>query len=453
MKLLTIGYFTGWNSNVVDFGSSTSFLDYDVVLIDLSSVLDEYDAEAMSPTFQGLKRISDHHSAKLKADIDRRKHEITELLNLGRTVVVYTPFPIHCYVDSGKREYSGTGKNQKKTTIVNLLDVRSILPIYPETMLASGSNLEFIGESAFKPLTKHKDKLRYNAYFTKPLGNPIFKIKGTKNIVSSYINTGTGTLLFIPELFNPDDDVDEGVEEEIESQFFNTLTAIITDLKKEDGDFQLPSWSIDYTLPGEFELKQQLLEYEKEMKMIADKISKQKEELLKLEEYKLLFTATGRSLEVQVGKVFIELGFEVEEGLPGRDDLILKYNDQIAVVEVKGVSKSAAEKHAAQLEKWVSEYFVSKGINPKGILIVNAFKDKPLSERTESPFPAQMMPYCESRNHCLLTSTDLLSIFLSVKKDPNKKEEIIQKIFDTSGVYEGNSWKESIKAPEAAVIS
>ena len=57
------------------------------------------------------------------------------------------------------------------------------------------------------------------------------------------------------------------------------------------------------------------------------------------------------------------------EVLPDRDDLILQYNDRIAVVEIKGVlRKSAAERHAAQLEKWVSSYFSDKGIRPKGIL-------------------------------------------------------------------------------------
>jgi len=61
--------------------------------------------------------------------------------------------------------------------------------------------------------------------------------------------------------------------------------------------------------------------------------------------------------------------------------LILDYKGKIAVVEVKGLGKSAAENNAAQLEKWVSEYYLTKGIKPKGILIVNAYKDVPFKEQ------------------------------------------------------------------------
>lgn len=180
---------------------------------------------------------------------------------------------------------------------------------------------------------------------------------------------------------------------------------------------------------------------ESDLKTLTNKISNQKKIIASLQEYKILFSGTGRALEVNVGKVLSELGFEVAEGLPGRDDLILKYKDKVAVVEVKGVSKSAAEKHAAQLEKWVSEYFSSCGVMPKGILIVNAFKDIPLADRTEDPFPSQMITYSKNRNHCLLTGIQLLGICLFCKANPDKSDEIIERLFNTDGlIMEYSDW-------------
>jgi len=109
--------------------------------------------------------------------------------------------------------------------------------------------------------------------------------------------------------------------------------------------------------------------------------------------------------------------------------------DRIAVVEVKGIIGSAAEKHAAQLEKWVSEYYASSGKKPKGILVVNAFRNIPLQNRDETVFPDQMLPYCEHREHCLLTGLQLLGLYLACVDEPSEADDIINNIFETKGVF------------------
>ena len=130
------------------------------------------------------------------------------------------------------------------------------------------------------------------------------------------------------------------------------------------------------------------------------------------------------------------------EGEIGRDDLIIKYNEKIAVIEVKGVSKSAAEKHVTQLEKWVSEYHLKNEIKAKGILVINAFKDVPLSERKEKPFPDQMLPYSQKREHCLITGLQLLGLYLDCVNNLSKKEKMINLLFETNGIFkEYEDWE------------
>ncbi|GIO30762.1 MULTISPECIES: hypothetical protein [Paenibacillus] len=430
MKVLTIGRFLGVNSDNADFGSTISFFDYDIVVIDCSIIQHEYTANYSNSTYRGLKSISDNDSPLIVSDIERRKQEILDLLRLGRTVFVYTPVAQKVYVDSGKREYSGTGKNTRTTRIVNELDILKFLPCSINTITAEGSGIEPLRSPFFDDFwKKHMNELVYSAYFTSECGNPIAKIRGTDKVIASHISIENGNLVFIPNFINDDDD------EDLEAGFIDSLKEIATKLKENSGDYTLPSWSQNYILPGEEECKSEILSLEADLEAVKHKISKQKEKLLTLEEYKLLFTGTGRSLEVQVAKVFKELGFEVSEGIPGRDDLILSYNGKVAVVEIKGVTKSAAEKHAAQLEKWVSEYLASKEVAPKGILIVNAFKDVPLTDRSEAAFPAQMLKYCESREHCLLTGTQLLNLYIHIKFHPEAKTTIIESIFNTKGLF------------------
>ena len=88
------------------------------------------------------------------------------------------------------------------------------------------------------------------------------------------------------------------------------------------------------------------------------------------------------------------------EAEKGRSDKIAKYGEVAIVAEIKGVTKSAAEKHAAQLEKWVAQYFEENEVSPKGMLIVNGFCDMPLNERLEDVFPQQMLKYCGYTTVC-----------------------------------------------------
>jgi len=117
--------------------------------------------------------------------------------------------------------------------------------------------------------------------------------------------------------------------------------------------------------------------------------------------------------------------------------------EKVAVVEIKGVDrKSAAESHARQLEQWVSAYDAAhEDVKAKGILIVNTFKDTPLRDRTEVSFPTQMRPYSEAREHCLMTGLQLLGIYLDYKDNEVKKQEMIERIFATKGIFsEYQNW-------------
>lgn len=413
------------------FGSSVSFLDFDVIVWNPNLVLSGYSAQSSNSTYRGLKNLNDYDSASIQNDMERRKNELIDMFKLGRIVIVITPPPIKCFVDSGKREYSGTGRNRATTRIVNEIDLLSVLNIEINTMAAEGQSLEFRGDNDFKQFYDQiKNIIGYEAYFQEPIGKPFLYIKGTNKVIGTSINIDNGKLIFIPSLFyNEDSD-----ESELENLYAKSIIELITKLKESTGNFELPKWSENYSLPNEKKLNDNLLKLEKKLNQTLRNISKEKEKINKLKELKILITGTGKALEVIVKRVFKDIGFQIEERPPGRDDVLISYKDKVAVVEIKGVTKSSAEKHAAQLEKWVSEYYATEDVMPKGILIVNAYKDVPLLKRKEDPFPHQMLKYSENRNHCLLTGAQLLSLYFKVLEDPSTKEQVINIIFNTSGI-------------------
>ncbi|XMB67056.1 hypothetical protein RI065_00695 [Mycoplasmatota bacterium zrk1] len=104
------------------------------------------------------------------------------------------------------------------------------------------------------------------------------------------------------------------------------------------------------------------------------------------------------------------------------------------------MTKSAAESDCAQLEKWKMEGMEELGYEPKGVLIVNAFAEKDISERQEY-FPNQMLQFATKKEHCLLSSEVLLYIYEEYKNQEITTEEVYKSLFQKVGVYEREDLK------------
>jgi len=438
VRIISVGQYIDHNniSNEL-FRSPVSFIDFDLLIWNPSHLFNEYDTDYQTK-HQGYRSISDDDSPKLLDDIIRRRNEIAEMVNLGRTVIVILPPPDKCYYATGQKDFSGTGKSritQRYVSEKNLLDSIPVKEL--STVIAEGKNIEFKGSEPFKTYwTKMKDYHYYIAYAAKNIGKPFLFIKGTEKIIGSWIPTRRGVFLFMPTFYSQEYFKTKKDYQAICNIFIKSVIDLAKELQKETGDFTLPEWSKLFLLPGEDAQRSLLFQKESELQKLIANISLLKEKLANTEKYKLLISGTGRALEVQVEAVLKELGFITSKVEQGRDDLIITYNDKVAVVEIKGVTKSAAEKHAAQLEKWVAEYLTNKGIKPKGLLIINAYCDTPLDERSEPPFPEQMISYSVNREHCLLTTMQLLGLYFYVQSHPEEKDQIISELFDTKGIYE-----------------
>lgn len=417
------------------FRSTMSLLDYDLVLWDPSFLFDDYSESPYQPTYGGYKRLSNDESVHLVDELNRRKTEMCDLLDNGRPLVIFVPTPTSIYYWTGQTEYSGSGRNQKSTSILKKFELNDALPVsIIESVSSDGDSIEFRGDTVFKTYWDRMKEYHYfSAYFKSDIGKPFLFVKGTGKSVGTLVKTKKSFILLLPSI-NPNGDTKKETRE-ISKNFLEALQDLIKKLQMEQGDFSLPSWTDQYQLPEEKDQIKNLFEQESKLKELIDVISREKEKLNKLKEYKLLFSGTGKSLELVVKKIFEEIGFTVKEGKIGRDDLILNYKGKIAVAEIKGLTKSASEANAAQLEKWVMEYLTENSIHPKGILIINTYNNLPLKDRKKEDFPHQMLKFSGNREHCLVTTIQLLGLFLKVKEDPNQRDTLIDELFNTVGIY------------------
>jgi hypothetical protein len=405
-------------------------LEYGIILWDPNTTISEYNGIAYSANDLGINLFTDIE--KFWEDIKRRKNEMSKILELGGSIIIFTPEP---------QKFGSSGKNH----------LSEILPIANlETINGSGRDIEFCGKEPFNKFWKiNKDYFAYKAYFKDcKNGESIFFIKNTKEILGVHFRKENGNVIFIPSFLDETvNTISKKKKNDAINKFINSIISLVSELNKGSDDFELPNWCSDYSLPEENLNRDKLTGLKAELKEIELKLNTQKILLVELEKHKLLFAGDGRALELEVCKIFRDLGVDAKEGPSGRDDLILKYHDKIAVVEVKGVSKSAAESHATQLEKWVSEYSLQNGIKPKGILVINTYKNIPLRDRKEKAFPDQMIPFSEKRDHCLLTGLQLLGLYLDCMNNSSRKEEMVRLLFDTNGIFkEYEDWSKFLEA-------
>ncbi len=444
MRFGLLGYYPEYehkDMETIVFSSDKTILEYDVLLVDLKNIFSEYKAYS---EYNGLPRITDHDSMRLKKDLDRRKDELKEFLESGKSVIVLDGNDDCVYCYSGNKTTSGTGKNTIVTYLVEDVHSISLLPIKISSINLTGKSINFKNKKIGELLKKYTNYFEYRTIYENiEKENILMTIKDTKKVVSYYERIGNGLLIFLPDLcFNR---VDYKKESSLEKKYYNDLTKL-NEIFLEN-KFDLPLYSKKYMLPNEEIMINDIEKNKIKLNKLIEEIENKEKVLLELQKEKVLFTGSGTSLEKNSVKQFKEIGFSIEKYDPDSvdEDIVIKYKEKIAVVEVKGVSGSATEKHTSQIIKWKSEYHIENDILPKGILLVNAFNERILEERQEY-FPTQMLKYAAHQEICLLTTIQLYNIKEYIKNNPNEKERIINEIFSTSGLYKGfEDWKLNIK--------
>lgn len=422
------------NIDLISFGSYVSLLDYDIVIINLGGITLEYASEK---NYAGKRLLTKNDSFTFEADFKRRKKEIKDLLALGKTIYVTLPLEAGYYIYTGENKYSGTGRNRQTTNLVTELNVLDILPIKLDVTPGLGSKIAYSTDYSYKSLFEIKGmEYYYNAYFSsEDNGIPIAYIANTEKYISKAFPINDGHLIVFPSIFDEGDYSSEKEYRKVINSFLHTIDDLDEEIRICLDEYSLPEWADKYSILTEKNEKKKIEELNKEIEKLENEKEKTENKLNSLQKYKLAFTASGKELEKIIYEIFSELGFKSMPIEYNRADGIFEYNGLKIVTEIKGVNGSSAEKHSAQLEKWVSEFVEKEGAVPKAILIVNGFRKKDLSSRKEPIFPNQMIDYCTKREHCLISTVQLLGIFIDVKNNPSKKEAIITKLLNTVGVY------------------
>jgi len=406
----------------INFSDKHSILDFETVVVDPSQLLRTFssvgDLSNGNPLYRGAV------AEEILDSIRRRNAELKEFVGLGRNLVVLAGRAKTFSLERGG-SYVGFSSEQVLPDLLRLkVDERH------------GRNIQLAANNLFNSnFEKLVDCLSYKGSLSNFSGEPLLFIKDTNLPVGGLISLPKSKVIVFPFL---DMAVPRGQWVESDRRLLDSILGFFETLRAKPVEISRPEWVDDLHFPTEVPLIERRILLIKSKEALEEELGTLGQEIEELQDYKLLLFGTGEALHQKVIQVLNELGIESKAGANRvRGDIVMSFSGVRGVAEVKGKKGTASEGDARQLDAWSNDFYFENEFSPKGILIINAFNETPYGERIDSAFPDAVIKYSTRREHCLITSAQLLNIWLCRQQDVLRADAAVARIFQTNGVFVG----------------
>ncbi|MND54287.1 hypothetical protein D3C81_507550 [compost metagenome] len=454
-KILTIGLsLADEQAEFCDFDSDISLLDWDIILF--KPEINEYIYRRES-TFEGKPCLSDDQSFKLRAQSEHWRREIKAAIEHGKLVLIFLSELTPVSIATGKREYSGTGRNQKVTRIVTHYDNYQSIPLDLKPINSKGKEIklaaknselissywhEFSSISSYKViidgdsspslLTKHGDKM-------------VGTIHRSKN--------STGALLCLPDIdffsdsffTDEDDEGNEGGWTQEAKQFAAKMIKSIVSMEKSlRSSAELtpePDWAKDtkYKLNKEKLASQKLLKLEQDLELIQAEKEKIIDNINDLGRLRNLLFEKGKPLELAILDALKIIGFEVSQFDNGESefDAVFESKEGRLIGEAEGKDNKAINvdklrQLALNIHEDLERDEISEPAKP--VLFGNPYRLQSIEDRPE-PFTSKCITAATTSSTALVSTPDLFLVakYLTDKRDAKYAAKCRQAILTTIG--------------------
>jgi hypothetical protein len=158
---------------------------------------------AVDSHYEGKPSLSETASFKTQERIQHWRRELLAAFNAGKFLVIFMAKPEEVFVKTGQHDYSGTGRNARKTTYVAPLSSYAAIPFDIKSVIAAtGTGITAATDLKYlAPFWKEfGTNFKYEAYFTAQLTDTLLKTRSGDRVVGGSIVRGKGTVLFLPPL-------------------------------------------------------------------------------------------------------------------------------------------------------------------------------------------------------------------------------------------------------------
>lgn len=427
--------FPGGVVEEVSFSSRRSLLDFDVVLFEPPEI-------HSARRYQGKSSLDEAESFRLRESCDHWRGEISEALAAGKTVIIFLEPYRDFFVDSGERKFSGTGRNQQTTILVQPFDNYRWMPTRLEGMTPAAGKAIKPGKDlgVLAPFWSSYSKLlEYNIYFSDPSVSAALVTKTGNKAVGGVMASGNGFLVFLPPvdwdwdaLVKVDPKTDREVWTSDGKKAGHTLLEVALKidaaLHESDDKTPTPEWAETdaYSLDGERRLRTEIGELNAQIETLRERIATKRTEAVEAGRLRALLYANGRELERALILALRILGFDAS-GFQDEDsefDIVFSSSEGRFLGEAEGKdSKPVNVDKLRQLEMNIQEDFARDEVRDyaTGVLFGNAFRLTDPVERDSLFFTDKCLTAAKRSGVVLVRTVDLFAPARFVSENSNSK--------------------------------
>lgn len=438
-KILTIGLsLANDQAEYCEFDSDTSLLDWDIILF--KPDIDDY-LNRRESIFEGKPCLSDDQSFKLKAQSEHWRREIKAAIEHGKLVLVFLSELTPLSIATGKKEYSGTGRNQKVTRIVTNYDNYQSIPIGLKPISSKGKEIK-PSEKNFECISSYWNEFSsissYKVILDGDLTPCLLTKHGNKVVGTIHRSKNSnGALLCLPDInFYPEsffigeeDEVNEGEwtteAKNFASRIIKTIISIERSLRSSAELTPEPDWARDtkYRLNQEKTASQKLLKIERDLEAIQAEKETIVDQIKDLGRLRNLLFEKGKPLELAILDALKTIGFEVSQFDNGESefDAVFESKEGRLIGEAEGKDNKAINiEKLRQLSMNIHEDLERDEVSTpaKPVLFGNPYRLQPIDERPE-PFTTKCISAAITSSTALVFTPDLFDIakYLEDKRD------------------------------------
>ena len=436
-KIISVGFeIPDYSEYFYNYNSSQSLLDADIVVFK-----PDFSCYAVSGTYRGKLTFDENNSFLIKGATERWKSEISTALNEGKTIFVLMREYGEVYVSTGKKETSGTGKNAKVTSIVDLYNNYKFLPVdIPSLTPKEGFELKLADGHRNLITTfweEFKEHIKYECYMDGEIQAPLFFTKTGNKPVGGLFRHGKGHLILLPpvnyseEKFaewkkNKEGRINRSWTEEA-FDFGRRLVQVLSDIDDalRNEASPPPAWIDEYKSKSETELTERINLASEDIEELQKKKDAWSDKLQEEKKLKNLLFETGKPLENAVIEALEILGYEVEgyrEGDLQIDQVISDPDGTRYIGETKGKNDVIKIDAFRQLQNNIQEDFEREDITDHavGILFGNGFRNTHPGKRKEQ-FTNKCVMNAEQTKTILVRTSDLFEVAGYVRESDDKE--------------------------------
>ena len=416
----------GGNCRCVFLDSDSSSLDWDIIVF-----LPEIKQFAFCvESYLGKPSLSESASFQVREQNGHWSRELREALEAGKTIFVILDEIKDGYIDTGEKQYSGTGRNRQTTRLVSLINSYSSLPLTHGAINSKGVEIKLAKDASLiaSYWAEFGKESQYRVRLGEKCGVPLLLTRTGEKTVGAIIKRehGPGAIILLPFIDLADRRfIQEGKDgkqfwnsEAVKfgNRFISAIVEIDRSIQGFGSNSPAPEWSKDsrYNSAKEISLRQEILKIDSKVEDLLGKKSRLVEQMEAEGSLRDLLFENGLRLENSIIRALKILGFSAENYEEGDSefDVVFSSKEGRLLGEAEGKdTKAIAIEKLRQLEMNINEDFERPDVDvhAKAVLFGNAYRLLPPEERGDF-FTDKCLTSAQRSGTALVKTTDLFLV-------------------------------------------